>query len=182
MFTRYRLAGAVVLASASLGATPFIAQSIADPPGSVTKDAIITCTENGTVKWLESGLAEKPSKVGWTATAEFTDCAGTAVDEGKPYPVSMVEEGTEVASCDGKVTIHQGTGTITWSDMSTSTISSTAAGNQHKSKGSGPATFPITIAAGTYVGHTAADDNTVSTDHSCPGVTEAKLTGTFTVY
>jgi hypothetical protein len=182
MFTRYRLAGAVVLASASLGATPFIAQGIADPPGGSTKDATITCTENGTVKWLESGLAEKPSKVGWTATAEFTDCAGTAVDEGKPYPVSMVEEGTEVASCDGKVTIHQGTGTITWSDKSTSTISSVAADNQSKSKGSGPATFPITIATGTYAGHTAADDNTVSTDQSCPGVTEAKLTGTFTVY
>jgi hypothetical protein len=49
----------------------------------------------------------------------------------------MDEDGTEVASCDGKVNVHQGTGTITWSDG--------------------------------------------STEQSCPGVTEASLTGTFTV-
>ncbi|MFE7741749.1 hypothetical protein [Nocardia sp. NPDC057455] len=181
MFTRYRLAGAVVLASASLGIIPFAAPGIAAPPGVRTANSIITCAENGTVSWAGSGLGEKPSKVEWTATTEFTDCRGPAVDEGKPYPVSMDEEGTELASCDGKVNVHQGTGSITWSDGSTSRISSKSAGNQSKSKGSGPATFPIIIESGTYAGHTASDDNTVSTEQSCPGVTEASLTGTFTV-
>ncbi|MGY1899872.1 hypothetical protein [Nocardia gipuzkoensis] len=182
MFTRYRLAGAVVLASASLGVIPFAAPGIAAPPGGTTAAPLITCTEHGTVNWAGSGLGSLPSKVEWTATAQFTDCIGTAVDEGEPYPVSMDEQGFEVASCDGKVSIHQGTGTITWSDGSTSTISSAAAGNQSKSKGSGPALFPIVIVSGTYAGHTASDDNTVTTDQSCPGVTEAELVGTFTVY
>ncbi|MFG3619496.1 hypothetical protein [Nocardia sp. NPDC047654] len=181
MFTRYRLAGAVVVASASLGGIPFAAPGIAAPPGIRTADSIITCTENGTVRWAGSGLGEKPSKLEWTATTAFTDCKGPAVEEGDPYPVSMDEQGTEVASCDGKVNVHQGTGTITWSDGGTSRISSASAGNQSKSKGSGPATFPIIIESGTYAGHTASDDNTVSTEQSCPGVTEASLTGTFTV-
>ncbi|MFD3426211.1 hypothetical protein [Nocardia fluminea] len=182
MFTRYRLAGAVVLACASLGIIPFAAPGIAAPPGNRTAEPIITCAENGTVTWSGSGLGEQPSKVEWTAATEFTDCTGPTVDRGEPYPVSMDEAGTEVASCDGKVNVHQGTGTITWSDGSTSRISSKSAGNQSKSKGSGPATFPITIDSGTYAGHTASDDNTVITEQSCPGVTEASLTGTFTVY
>ncbi|MBF6196177.1 hypothetical protein [Nocardia implantans] len=181
MFARYRLAGVVVLASVSLGVVAFAAPGVAAPPSSATAAAVITCTEQGTVHWAGSGLGAIPSRIEWTATTRFTDCMGSAVDEGKPYPVSMDEQGFEVASCDGKVSVHQGTGTITWSDGSTSTISSAAAGNQSKSKGSGPALFPIVITSGTYAGHTASDDNTVSTAQSCPGVTEAKLTGTFTV-
>ncbi|MEU1998271.1 hypothetical protein ABZ511_27865 [Nocardia gamkensis] len=181
MFSRYRLAGAVVLASASLGAVPFAAPGDAAPPGGATAAPMITCAEQGTVQWAGSGLGAIPSKVEWTATTQFTDCMGSAVDDGKPYPVSMVEQGFEVAACDGKVGVHQGTGTITWSDGSTSTISSAAAGNQSKSKGSGPALFPIVIVSGTYAGHSASDDNTVSTAQSCPGVTEAQLIGTFTV-
>ncbi|WP_063049729.1 hypothetical protein [Nocardia arthritidis] len=182
MFTRYRLAGAVVLASASLGVISSTAPGIAAPPDGETRAPLVTCTEDGTVNWAGSGLGAMPSKVEWTATADFTDCTGAAVDEGEPYPVSMAERGFEVASCDGKVSIHQGTGIITWSDGSTSTISSAAAGNQSKSKGSGPASFPIVIESGTYAGHTASDDNTVTTEQSCPGVTEANLIGAFTVY
>jgi hypothetical protein len=181
MLIRYRLAGAVVLTSASLGLIPFAAPGIAAPPETRITDPIITCTENGTVNWAGSGLGEKPSKVEWTATTEFTDCSGPAVEQGEPYPVSMDEQGSEVASCNGKVNVHQGTGTITWSDGSTSKISSNSAGNQSKSKGSGPATFPIVIESGTYTGHTASDDNTVTTEQPCPGVTAASLTGTFTI-
>ncbi|MGW0248535.1 hypothetical protein ACWDYH_18070 [Nocardia goodfellowii] len=182
MFTRYRLAGAVVLASASLGVIPFAAPGVADPSGKKPADAIITCTGNGTVTWAGSGLGDKPSNVEWKATTQFTECKGLAVEMGEPHPISMDEQGTEIASCDGKVNVHQGTGTITWSDGSTSRFSSKAAGNQSKSKGSGPATFPITIDSGTYARHTASDDNTATTDQSCPGVTQAALTGTFLVF
>ncbi|MFC9967523.1 hypothetical protein [Nocardia ignorata] len=182
MFTRYRLTGAVVLATASIGLVPFAAPGIAAPPGANQAEPIITCTQSGTVTWAGDGLGEKPTRVEWSATTEFADCAGSAVDEGGPYPVSMAEQGTEVASCEGKVTVHEGTGTITWSDGSTSTTSSKAAGNQAKSKGGGPATFPITIDSGTLAGHSATDDNTVTTEQTCPGVTEAALTGTFSVH
>ncbi|WP_328407170.1 hypothetical protein [Nocardia sp. NBC_00403] len=180
MSTSHRLAGTVAVFGVLLATPPLITHSAALP--SLAPGAIMICQESGAVSWAAPGIRNEPATIEWNAGIDFTDCAGPAVDEGRPTPVHVSETGTEFVSCDGEVSVHSGTGEITWSDGSTSKISA-GVNVQSKSAGAGPGVFPITILTGNYVGHPATDDNTVTASgQSCPGLTEATLTGTLSIF
>lgn len=176
----HRLARIVAVFSVLLATPSLITCSAAS--ASPVPGAIMKCQESGTVSWAAPGIRTLPATIAWNAEIGFTGCAGSAVDAQRPTPVHLSQRGTELVSCDGDVTVHSGTGEITWSDGSVSKISS-GVNVQSKSAGAGPGVFPITILSGNYVGHPAIDDNTVtSSGQSCPGLTEATLTGTLSVF
>lgn len=179
MSTSHRLAGTVAVFGALLVTPPLITHSVALP----TPKAIMTCRESGTVSWAAPGIGNGPATVKWNAEIDFTGCTGPAVDEKRPTPVHVSESGTEFVSCDGDVSVHTGAGKVTWSDRSTSEVSA-GVNVQSKSAGQGHGAFPITIRTGNYANHTATDDDTVAaaSGQSCPGLTEAALTGTLSIF
>ncbi|WP_194815463.1 hypothetical protein [Nocardia sp. XZ_19_385] len=175
MDTRFRLACVAVLVSATMGGAALAASTSAAAPADA--DALLTCKETGTVTWAEPGLADQPATVEWTAEIDFSECTGAAT----PTPVKLSAKGTENAGCEGEVTEHKGTGTITWSDGSTSEFRQGET-DQSKDEGSGPGIFPIYIVSGTFADHFAEDNNTVKfADDTCPGENKADLAGTFTL-
>ncbi|MFI6958744.1 hypothetical protein ACIBJI_35420 [Nocardia sp. NPDC050408] len=152
-------------------------------------DVLLTCTEKGTVNWLGAGIGDSPAKVGWTDTITFSNCTGPAIDQGLPYPVSETDAGTETASCSQPTTDNESTGTIVWSDGSTTAVSSGS--SEIEADGSRSGEFPTLISTGPYKGKTATDTNTVTPaigssiatpfGQLCLGVTSATLEGTFTI-
>jgi hypothetical protein len=174
------LAGTVAAFGVLLATPPLITRSAALPlPVPAT---LMTCHESGMVSWAAPGIGSELATVAWNAAIDFTDCRGPAVDQGRPTPVRMNEKGTELVACDGEVSAHSGTGEITWSDGSISKISA-GVNVQSKVAGAGPGTFPVTFLTGNYADHLATDDNTVANapGQSCPGLTEATLTGTLSI-
>ncbi|MGO4648174.1 hypothetical protein AB4305_24905 [Nocardia sp. 2YAB30] len=149
--------------------------------GPANAAVVLTCEETGTVSWAGLGIGALPAKVYWTDTITFSNCTGTAVDQGLPVPVSETDTGTETASCSEATTDNTSTGTITWSDGTTTDVNS-AGGSEVEGSGSRRGDFPTLISTGPYQGKTAIDTNTVTpSDRLCPGVTFAKLEGTFTI-
>ncbi|MEU7142277.1 hypothetical protein ABZ942_22710 [Nocardia sp. NPDC046473] len=181
MFTRDRMFGVVALAGVALAAPPF-AQGAALPSDISAKTPVMTCKETGEVTWPEPGIADSPDTVNWKADIKFTDCKGTAVDEGSPTLKSVTESGTEKASCTGKTTAHVGKGTITWSDNTTSDVTIGEI-SESKSKGSGPGDFPFSIVSGHFKDHSAeVKDKVTDSGHPCPGESKATIEGTFALY
>ncbi|MFI6045660.1 hypothetical protein ACIA8C_28805 [Nocardia sp. NPDC051321] len=179
MTVGYRSTGAAVLAGALLGAALLVAPSSAAPQAK--RDARITCAEKGEVTWLNVGIGTLAVPVPWQVATTFHDCAGPDISDANPVPVSMAIAGTENVACDGPVTSHKGTGTIVWSDETTSEISETAT-SQTKAKGSGPGVFPISITSGHFEGHDAEEDSTVTLEGTCPGASAGTLTGTLRIF
>ncbi|WP_153807512.1 hypothetical protein [Nocardia sp. SYP-A9097] len=180
MSTSHRLAATVAVFGVLLAAPPLITHGAALPIPA--PQATMNCQESGTVSWAAPGIRNEPATIEWNAGIDFTNCTGPAVDQGHPTPVRLTEKGTELVSCDGDVSVHSGTGEITWSDGSTSKISA-GVNVQSKSAGAGHGAFPITILTGNNVGHPVVDDNTVTpSGQSCPGLTKATLTGTLSIF
>ncbi|MEU7766673.1 hypothetical protein AB0B25_16280 [Nocardia sp. NPDC049190] len=149
--------------------------------GHANAAVVLTCEESGTVSWAGLGIGALPSKVYWTDAITFSNCTGTAVDQGLPIPVSETDIGTETAGCDAETTDNTSTGTIIWSD-GTSTDVSSGGGSQIEGSGSRRGDFPTLLSTGPYAGKTAIDSNTVTpSDQQCPGLTFATLEGTWTI-
>ncbi|WP_327139725.1 hypothetical protein [Nocardia sp. NBC_01327] len=172
------MAGTVAVFGILLATPPLITHGAALPLTAPT--ATMTCQESGTVSWAAPGIGNEFSTIAWNAGIDFTNCTGPAVDQGRPTPVRLTEKGTELVSCNGDVSVHTGTGEITWSDGSTGTISA-GVNVQSKTAGGGHGAFPITILTGNFAGHPATDDDTVTPGQSCPGLTKATLSGTLTI-
>ncbi|ATL66698.1 hypothetical protein [Nocardia terpenica] len=181
--TQYRGRGGAILTCALAGAASLVGPGWVTPAAAKPDTVVMTCEETGKVTWLSDGLGNEPGEVQWTNTKEYTNCkdpnGGTLTI---PTPVSSVSAGTETASCDGTVTEHSGTGIMTWSDKSTSTIA-TDVKSETKSKGNGKGDFPITITSGTGkdLGYSAEDVDTLKVDGTCPGLKSATTTGTLTI-
>ncbi|QIS21396.1 hypothetical protein [Nocardia terpenica] len=162
----------------------FTALSWVPLAGAANAAGMLSCTETGTVTWSPPGIGTLPSTVNWSDKISFSNCSGTAVDQGLPIPVSEEDQGTEIANCSGTVDAHTGTGTILWNDGTSSKVSSTAI-SQSKQNGTGPGNFPIRILTGNYRGKSATDSDTVTASDNpsgpCPGLTSATLDGTFTI-
>lgn len=179
MFLSNRTTGVAVLSGALLATTLCVAHSSAAPIAD--RDALVTCKETGEVTWLNVGIGKLALPVPWQVATTFKGCVGTGISGDKPTPVSMAIAGTETVACDGPVTSHKGTGTILWSDNTTSKIRETAT-DQSKTAGSGPGVFPITIESGHFAGHDAEETSTVTLNGTCPGPTVGTLTGTFRIF
>ncbi|MFC9433456.1 hypothetical protein [Nocardia sp. NPDC057030] len=172
-----RTTSVAVLTGALLATTLCVAQGSAAPD----RDALVTCKETGEVTWLNVGIGKLAAPVPWQVATTFEGCAGPSISGSDPTPVSMAIAGTEKVACDGPVTSHKGTGTILWSDQTTSEISQSAT-KQSKSEGSGPGVFPITIKSGHFAGHAAEETSTVKLNGTCPGASVGTLTGTFRIF
>lgn len=186
----HRQWGAMVLAGAVIGAGALFAQSGTGPAPAHAAAPIMTCKEAGNVTWLGPGLvawlgpgiAGTAATADWTATVLYSDCSGSAVETGKPYPTHMVLNGTEKMQCEGPTTDHKGTGELTWSDGTTSTIREDQV-SATMSGGSGKGEFAVAVVSGTFEGHEIVEETALMFSGGlCPGVTTATFTGAFTMF
>lgn len=180
----------MVLAGAVIGAGVLFAQGGMDPAPARADVPIMACKETGNVTWLGPGLVSwlGPGVAGaaetadWTATALYTDCSGSAVEAGKPYPMYLVLNGTEKMQCEGPTTDHKGTGELRWSDGTTSAIREDQI-SAAVSGGSGKGEFAVTVVSGTFEGHKIVEETSLMFSGGlCPGVTTATFTGAFTMF
>ncbi len=142
----------------------------------------MTCEETGSVTWLGPGVLGTATPAAWNATVLYSDCSGSAIEAGKPHPVQMVLNGTETVQCEGPTTDHQGTGVLTWSDGTTSTVREEQI-NATMSGDSGEGEFAVTIDSGNYTGYKFVDKTTLTfSEGVCPGVAAGTFTGTLTMF
>ncbi|MFD6158409.1 hypothetical protein ACFWF7_33090 [Nocardia sp. NPDC060256] len=180
MSIRYHRYAVVILAGA-VGAVSFIAQSGVRPAAAQASTVVMTCTEEGKVLWPAPGIGKEPAVVKWTEDLKYSDCKDPDGKAVNPHPVSSKASGTEKVSCNGDATDDHGTGTMKWSDGTTSEFK-TGETSETVTDGNDSGEFPISITSGTYAGHSAKDVGTTTETGSCPGEKAATATGTLTIY
>ncbi|WP_344665720.1 hypothetical protein [Catenulispora yoronensis] len=130
----------LAVSSLAIAATPASAQTV------------ITCNGTGTVTWSPD-LTSTVRSIDWSGQITYTGCHGIGLDGDHTYPVSMTSSGTETLSCnDLDGTGFSGSGTVTWSDGTTSHVTDTEISSD-EINGEGSGEFNHTIEDGShYVG------------------------------